>query len=548
LDAISARLSSQYPEHDSGVKFTAVSLQSETVGDAKSSLMVLLGAVTFLMLIACANVGNLLLAKGTRRRKEISIRSSLGCTRQRIIRQLLVESLLLAFLGGAAGMLVAALGVAGFKALAPGNIPRLSELRVEPAIALFAFVFASGAGIVCGLAPALHTTRVDLTAVLTDRISDWTGQRPRRLSLRSLLVVFELALALVLLTGSALMVQSLVRTLKVDPGFSTDHLLTAQLHLPAARYGTQEANHMFVERLLDQLHARPELSRTAVTNFATLGGPGALAIISFDPATLGLNEKPTTLEFKSVDPRYFENIGIRLLSGRVFTERDTMGAPRVFIVSESLARRYFPGQNPLGKELSLDSKRTDSKSQVQIVGVVADVRDVALRDQARPEVYAPLLQQPKINNLHLYVRTRADSPALLASSLRECIWAVDKDMPVTHIESLTAVISQSVAEPRFRTWLFSLFAAAGLALTLIGIYGVISYSVSQRTQEIGVRVALGAPREKVLGLILGQGLRLALLGAAIGLAGSLALTRVIASEFFGAYPGHRQRIVWRQAG
>ena len=298
---------------------------------------------------------------------------------------------------------------------------------------------------------------------------------------------------------------------------------------------------MFVERLLDQLHGRPELGRTAVTNYATLGGPGALAIISFDPATLGLDEKPTTLEFKSVDPGYFENIGIRLLAGRVFTERDTMGAPRVFIVSESLARRYFPGQDPLGKSLSLDTKRSGSKpsnpnGQRQIVGVVADARDVTLRDEARPELYSPLLQQSKIGRLHLYVRTRADNPEQLASSLRQCIWAVDKDMPVTHIESVAAGISESVAEPRFRTLLLCLFAAAGLALTLIGIYGVISYSVSQRTQEIGVRVALGAPRARVLNLILGQGLRLALLGAAIGLAGSLALTRVIASELFGIKP------------
>jgi putative ABC transport system permease protein len=534
LDTLAARLSSQYPENDSGVNFNAISLQNETVGDARSSLMVLLGAVTFLMLIACANVGNLLLAKGTQRQKEISIRSALGCTRPRIVRQLLVESVLLALLGGAAGLLVAALGIDAFKALAPGNIPRLSELRVEPAVAWFAFVFASCAGIVCGLAPALHTTRFDLTTALKDRMAAWISHGPRRFSLRSFLVVFELALALVLLTGSALMVQSLVRTLRVDPGFSTDHMLTAQINLPAARYGTPEAAQMFVERLLDQLHARPELSQSAVTNFATLGG--TLAIQTFDPATLGLNEKKTTLEFKSVDPHYFETFGIPLLSGRLFTERDTAAAPQVLIVNESLARRYFPGQNPLGKELSLDSKRAGSKSQRQIVGVVADVRDVTLRDQARPELYSPLLQQRTIGSLHLYVRTRADNPELLASSLRQCIWAVDKDMPVTHIESLTAAISQSLAEPRFRTWLLSLFAGAGLALTLIGIYGVISYSVSQRTQEIGVRVALGAPRERVLGLILGQGLRLALLGAAIGLAGSLALTRVIASELFGVKP------------
>jgi putative ABC transport system permease protein len=541
LDAISARLSSQYPGEDSGVKFNAFFLQSETVGEAKSSLMVLLGAVTFLMLIACANVGNLLLAKGTQRQKEISIRTALGCTRPRIVRQLLVESLLLAFLGGAAGLLVAVLGVDAFKALAPNNIPRISELRIEPAIAWFAFVFASCAGMVCGLAPALHTTRIDLTAALKDRMAAWAPRGPRRFSLRSFLVVFELALALVLLTGSALMVQSLVRTLKVDPGFATDHLLTAQINLSAARYSTDEAAHAFLERLFAQLQARHELSRSAVSNYATLDG--MLAIYTFDPATLGLNEKPTNLEYKAVDPHYFETMGIPLLAGRVFTERDTAVAPPVAIVSESVVRRFFPGQNPLGKELILDSKRTDSKSHRQIVGVVADVRDVTLRDQARPELYTPLLEQRRIDGLHLYVRTQADDPEQLASSLRQCIWSVDKDMPVTHVGSVAAAISQTVAEPRFRTWLLSLFAAAGLSLTLIGIYGVISYSVSQRTREIGVRVALGAPRERVLRLILGQGLRLALLGAAIGLAGSLALTRVIASELFGVKPADPATLV-----
>jgi putative ABC transport system permease protein len=348
-------------------------------------------------------------------------------------------------------------------------------------------------------------------------------------------VVSELALALVLLTGSALMVQSLLRTLRVDPGFRTDHLLTAQLSISPTRYGTPELSHAFVERLLNELHARPELSQAAISNYATLGG--ALAVQTFDPATLGLVEKPTTWEFKSVDSGYFKTMGIALLSGRVFTTRDTAAATQVVIINESLARRFFPGQNPLGRELTFDSMRTKQKKYGhQIVGVVADVRDVLLRDPVRPELYTPLLQQLGLETLHLYVRTQAENPEELSTSLRQCVWSVDKDMPVTHVESLATTISQSVAEPRFRTFLLCSFAAAGLALTLIGIYGVISYSVSQRTQEIGVRVALGAPRERVLSLILGQGLRLALLGAAIGLAGSLALTRVIASELFGIKP------------
>jgi putative ABC transport system permease protein len=533
LEGIAARLSSQYPDQDSGMKIVAKSMQAETVGGAKSSLMVLLGAVTFLLLIACANVGNLLLAKGAQRQREISIRLALGSTRARMMRQLLVESVLLALLGGAAGLLVAALGVSAFRAFAPAGTPRLSELRVEPAIAWFAFLLSSGVGLACGLAPALHSSRFDLTGTLKDGLSS-LGHGRRRWSLRSGLVVVELAMALILLAGSALMVQSLVNSLTVEPGFPTDHLLTAQLNLAAERYPTQESADMFVERLLDQLHARPELSRVAITNFATLRG--MLALQSFDPATLGLQEKTTTLEFKAVNPGYFETLKIPLLSGRFFNDRDSAGAQQVAIVNESMARHFFPGQNPLGRQLQFESKAISAKNQPQIVGVVADVRDVTLTAEARPELYTPLLQQRKLNGLYLYIRTHTDSPAQLASSLRQCVWAVDKDMPITHVESLASTISQSVAEPRFRTWLVSSFAVAGLVLTLIGIYGVISYSVSQRTREIGVRVALGAPRERVLRLILGQGLRMALLGAAIGVAGSLALARAMASQLFGVKP------------
>jgi putative ABC transport system permease protein len=283
---------------------------------------------------------------------------------------------------------------------------------------------------------------------------------------------------------------------------------------------------MFVRRLLDELHARPQLGHAAMSDYGTLDNMQAIS--SFDPKTLGIDEKPTTLLFKSVDPGYFQTMGVPLISGRFFDDHDS---DRVVMINESLARHYFPGQNPIGRTL-----KATLESQQQIVGIVADVRDVNLRETPKPQVYLPLLQRQKLGSVHVYVRTQADDPMQIASALQQSVWAVDKDMAVTRIQSMAMIISKSVAEPRFRTWLLSAFAVAGLALTLIGIYGVISYSVGQRTQEIGIRVALGAQPESILRLILGQGLRLALLGAGAGLLGAFAVTRLIAGELFGVKP------------
>ena len=540
LDGISARLAAQYPA-DTGVKLNAMLLQGETTENAKTGLIVLLGAVTFLLMIACANVGNLTLARGTQRQREISVRSALGASRRRIVCQLLVESLLLALLGGAAGLLVAFFGIDGFKAFAPPDVPRLHELRLEPAIAWFGLIISSFAGIVCGLAPAVQTSRSDLVFALKDRTAVPFAAGMRRPWLRSFLVVSEVALALVLLTGSALMVQSLARTLRVDPGFRTDHLLTAELNLARTRYATDEARQLFVRRILDELQARPELGRAAMSDYPTL--TGLSAIQSFDPKTLGLDEKPTTLLIKAVDPGYFETMGIPLLSGRAFTDRDTAAATKIVIINESLARHYFAGQNPLGKYLQMSKMGVKSDDQRQIVGVVADVRDVNLRKQPRPQFYSPLLQKTRIAALHLYLRTKSNDPLQLAPALQQTVWAVDKGLPVSHVQSMTANISQSVAEPRFQTWLLCAFAIAGLVLTLIGIYGVISYSVGQRTQEIGIRIALGAQAANVLRMILGQGLRLAVVGVAAGVIGALALSRLIASELFGVKPADPPTLV-----
>jgi putative ABC transport system permease protein len=326
-----------------------------------------------------------------------------------------------------------------------------------------------------------------------------------------------------------LMVQSFVRVMKVDTGFRTDHLLTAEMSLSKPRYPSEDAQRLFVQHLLEALNAEPQFSQVAIANGSMMTGNES--IMSFDPAAMGFHEKTTTLESKSVSPGFFKTMGIPLVAGRWFDERDTQGTPQVAVINQSLARRFFPEQNPLGKTLKFSPAPDD---QFQIVGVVTDTRDIELGMKARLQVYFALLQSRQ-GPLHLMVRSSGD-PLTLAKLLQQRVWSVDKDQPLTKVRSMTQVIAESEAEPRFRTWLLSSFAAAGLSLTLIGIYGVISYSVSQRTRELGIRIALGAQRKDVRRLVLQQGFRLALIGALIGMLGSLGLMRLLARQLYEIKP------------
>jgi predicted permease len=526
LDGLAVRLAEQYPKDDKGITFKLTLLQEQVTGGAKAGLMLLLGAVGFLLLIACANVSNLILSRGLERQNEIAMRAALGDSRPRILRQLLVESLVLSCLGGAAGMLLAVYGVDAYRALAPADVPRLSELHVDPAIAWFALALSSLAGILCGLAPALHTSRADLNVALKDRTA--AGGRGR-FSLLGALVALEVAMAVVLLDGSALMAQSMVRLLSVDAGFRTDHILTAELNLPKSRYKNDDSRRIFAQQLLDALHANDRLKDAALSDSSALNDN--LQMMMFDPGTLGASDKSTTLQMRSVAPGFFETLGISLISGRGFTATDTKSAPCVTIINESLLRRYFSGQNVLGKMLKFGNEPDD---QCQVIGVVADTRDVHLREAPRPQVYLPLLRNTE-GSLHFFIRTSAD-PLALATELRKTVWVIDKEQPVSQIQSMTEVIAQSVAEPRFRTWLLGAFATAGLTLTLVGIYGVVSYMAGQRTREIGIRVALGAQRSSVLQLVLGEGIRLAGIGAAVGVLGALVLTRLAKNQLYDIKP------------
>jgi putative ABC transport system permease protein len=354
--------------------------------------------------------------------------------------------------------------------------------------------------------------------------------------LRSALVVTEVALALVLLTGSALMVQSMMRTLRVDPGLRTDHMMTAEVTISNTSYPSEDAQLLFTRKLLDALRAQPQFSGVALSNNSIL--EHSTALMSFDPATLGSIDKEVNLETRSVSPGFFSAMGVPLLHGREFSDQDQKGSPNVVIINQSMAQRFFPQQDAVGRIIKFSPHDKDT---YQIIGIVADTRDIQLNARPRPEIYFPVLQE-SFGQVRIMVRSSLD-PAAVNDLLRNALRSVDKDEPLREVRTMTEVITSSIADHRFRTWLLTAFAAAGLTLTLIGIYGVISYSVAQRTHEMGIRIALGARPGNMLLMVLGHGLRLAALGAAIGLCGAFLVMRVLANQLYEIKPSDPMTLI-----
>lgn len=532
LDGIAAGIARQYPDAASGIQFRAMTIQEATVGRGKGELLAVMGAVGFLLLIACANVSNLVLSRGFKRQREIAVRAALGASRARIMRQLLTESLLLAFAGGLAGCALGTLGVATFRALVPADFPRLDELRVESATILIACAITTLTGVLCALAPVFSASRANLNLAIQAKT---IAASSRRLSLRGFLVIAEVASALILLTGSALMVQGLVRTLKVDTGLRLDHVLSATVSLPKTRYPSNDAFHLFARRLLDSLRAQPQFSGVALSNTTILkGGISVMALDKSVLAAIGMKDERIDLEVRSISPGFFETLAVRLVRGRFFNDRDGKDTTPVIIINDSVAKRFFPGQDPIGRTLKLGSEPSD---QLQVVGQVPDTRDTTLSGKQELQVYFPLLQEQSDtpNFLNILVHTTSE-PAVSIASLRNAVSSVDKDLPLTKVQTITEAIFESLAQPLFRTWLLSAIAVAGLALTLVGIYGVISYSVGQRTQEMGIRMALGAQRRNVLRLVLREGVVLALSGAICGVIGSFLLLRLLATQLYSIKP------------
>ncbi|HEX8142216.1 MAG TPA: ABC transporter permease [Pyrinomonadaceae bacterium] len=516
-----------YPNDGSwGVKVKSV--YEETVGDIRPALLVLLGAVGFVLLIACANVANLLLARASVRRKEIAIRTALGAGRRRLIRQLLTESVLLSLVGGGLGMVLAVWGVDVLVKLNQNNIPRAQEVGIDGRVLAFTCGLSLLTGILFGLAPALQASKTELTEALKE--GGRTSGGSHRARVRNLLVISEIALALVLLIGAGLMVKSFSRLSHVNPGFEPQNLLTMQVALPSTKYSEPKRRADFYRQALEKIKTLPGVQSAGAVSHLPLSGSVGSGFFSIEGRAESPGEQLPHTDLRASTPDYLQTMGIPLLKGRYFNERDTEASPNVAIVDETLARRYWPNEDPIGKRISFN-RRENADVWREVVGVVGAVRHKALDADYRGQLYFPHPQNPW-GGMYLVVRTM-NEPASMAAMVRDAIQSVDKDQPVYRVMTMETLLAESVAQRRFSMLLLTLFAVVAVLLAIVGLYGVMSYGVSQRTHEIGIRMALGAQAGDVLRMVVGQGLLLALIGVGAGLLASLALTRVMSSLLFG---------------
>ena len=508
-------------------------LKELLVSDIRNSLWVFAGAVAFVLLIACVNVANLLLARAAGRAQEMALRTALGAGRWRLIRQLLVESTLLSIAGGAAGILLAVWGVPALLALAPeGKIPRLDQVHIDAWVLAFTTLVTVATGMAFGLAPALQATRRELRESLSQGARTFTS---RHEGLRSTLVVSEIALALVLVTGAGLMLKGFLRLRAVNPGFRADNVLTMTVELPDAVYQTASQIQDFHRRMLDRLSGLPGVVAAGAVNWSPLGGLLTMGDFQLE----GGRKLPRGFmaDKLCVSPAYFQTMGIRLTSGRPFNGRDRADAPGVVIVSQSVARTVWPGEDPTGKRIS-EEEDPKPGDWLTIVGVVDDIRQTSLADHPHSALYFPYTQVGKagwLGNMTFAVRTPSN-PQQLAGAMRAALHAVDPDQPVVAMSTMQERIETSTAEPRFQARLLGAFSLLALVLSAVGIYGVLAYQVAQRTQEIGIRMALGAEKRNVLGMVLRRTLVLAGAGIALGIAGALAVTRVLTNFLFEVTP------------
>jgi putative ABC transport system permease protein len=531
LDAIARGLAEAYPAENRGRRFVLLGLHERLAGDIRPALLVIFGAVGLVLLIACANFANLLLARSTARRQEVAVRAALGAGRARLVRQLLTESVLLSLAGGALGLVLALWGVDLLLALAPDSLPRVADVRVDPAVLLFTFGVSLMAGVVFGLAPAWRASRVDLHDALKEAGRAGGGGRSRQ-RLRGALVVAELALALVLLAGAGLLVKGFWRLRSVEPGFDAANVLTMRIELPEARYRDTRAQTEFRRRALEAVNALPGVEAAMVSE-VPLGGSSLhhnFLIEGRPPAAEG--DEPD-LYSRSVGGDYFRVMGVPVREGRALDARDREGAPLVGVVNEAFAREYFGGRSPLGARVRW-ARMEGEPRWIEVVGVVGDVRHFGLHRPEEPAIYTPYAQslQPWKRWMNLVVRAEGD-PARAADSVKARVWSVDPQIPLTKVRTMEEVAAGSVARQRFNLTLLAVFACAALLLASVGVYGVVSYAVAQRTHEFGVRLALGARAADVLRLVLRQGLVYAAVGVALGLAGALALSRVMESLLYG---------------
>jgi putative ABC transport system permease protein len=529
LETIQERMQEQYPEDYRAWVVDMLPLREMAVGSVRPALLALFGAVGFVLLIACANVANLLLARAAARQKEIAVRAALGASRMRLIRQMLTESAVLTIVGGAAGLLLARWGVQALVALNPRNLPRLDQVNMDASVVGFTIVISVIVGLLFGLAPALQVSKTDVGRALKDGPSyaAMSGGRLRRQGLRGLLVVTQTAMAIVLLTGAGLMLKSFIKLGQVELGFEPEHALTLTISPNVNRFAEGQRPSAYYQQMIDSLKAVPGVTEVAAMTGGPLGG-----VMMNSPIVIAGRPAPPETESQRafvtvISPDYFRALGAQLKNGRFFSETDTEGSPRVAIINETLAERYFPASNPAGERFSL---RGEDKPY-EIVGVVADIKQFGMDEEKAPALFVSF-QQMGVRSMSLLVRSTAE-PSTLISALRSSIWAVDKYAPITGTSTLERIVADSVALPRFYTLLFALFAAIAMILAAMGLYGVMTYAVSRRTHEIGIRLSLGAEPRRIVRMILGEGLTLILIGVGVGLASAVVLTRLMETLLFG---------------
>jgi putative ABC transport system permease protein len=530
MNAVAGRIAQEDSSY-AGFGARVVPLQEQLVGDVRPSLLILFAAVGLVMLIVCANLANLIMARVATRRREVAIRAAVGASRGRLVRQLLTESMVIALGGGLLGLLWAVWGVDLLIAISPQTLPRADEIGVDTRVSAFVLLTSLLTGLMFGLPPAVRASKSDLGAWLKEGGGGVAGGA-RRNRAQSLLVVSEVAVTLVLLSGAGLMLNSFVRLIQVDPGFDPEKVITFRFVLPASKYPEKHQQAAFFRELLEGVTSLPEVRTAGMARNLPVSGQSMTSPVIVEgrpPAKPG--EQPPA-QHVAVDPGYFSAIGIRLTEGRAFSERDGAEAPPVAVINETLARRFFPGEDPVGKRL-----RTMFGSPPvmrQVVGVVADVKHGGLGRETPPQVFVPFAQNPE-RFMTLVVKAGA-SPSAVVTAVRGAVRAVDPDQPIDQVATMEALLSESVAQPRFYTLLLGSFGAAALLMAVVGIYGVMSYTVTQRTHEIGVRMALGARPADILRMVVGQGMALVALGVASGLAGTAALTRYLTALLYGVGP------------
>jgi putative ABC transport system permease protein len=525
IETIAAKIQNEKPGEDTGHGVKLLSLHELIVGDIRTPLLVLLGAVVLVLLIACSNVANLLLASATVRQREIAIRTALGAGRWRVIRQLLTESMILAMLGGAAGLLIAVWGLDLMVGRLPDYFPRVKEIYIDRHVLGFTFATSLLTGFVFGLFPAIKMSRPELNEALKESSGKQTGISLNN-RFRSALVVSEIALSLVLLIGGGLMIKSLWSLMQVNPGFKADNLLTMTVSLPS-KYGEDEKVISYFRQLSQQLGSLPGVKNVSAVSALPISGGDSNGNVTVEGRVFPPGETQAA-SFRRILPNYFSTMGIPLLRGREFDERDTGQDPKVVIINETMARRFWPDEDPIGKRIKIGPP--ENEPWLTVVGVVGDVRNIGLNFEPNLSTYEPHAQR-SWNTMNLVIRTVVD-PLSLSEAVRKVIRDTDKDIPIYNIGTMDKRISLSVSDRRFNMLILGIFAVVALLLSTLGIYGVMSYYVTQRTHEIGIRMALGAQPFDMLKMVIKQGATLTLIGLGVGLVASFALTRVLSSLLF----------------